>query len=144
MRSVCRWGAGWAASALVVAILASSLACGPANDARRVTEAFYQAYGHDRMEGIWGLYAPEFFEQHSKPAWSRQLRRLRENVGAYRSHRLVSQRTATTEKKGAAFTVLTYEVRYAKLQTTETFTIGASATSRGQKILAHDVRYVPR
>lgn len=135
-----RWGSAY----LVVLAFLASLACESSGDARRVTEDFYDAYGRNHMEGVWDLYAPEFYEQHPKSVWSRQLQQLRRNVGAYRSHRLVSQRMATTEKKGAAFTVLTYEVQYVKQQTTETFTIGAGSHGARPRIVSHDVRYVPQ
>ena len=139
-----RYGSWWGRLArLVVLALLASLACESSGDARRVTEAFYDAYGRNRMEGVWDLYAPEFFEQHPRSVWSRQLQQLRRNVGAYRSHRLVSQRMATTEEKGLAFTVLTYEVQYVKQQTTETFTI-AGANGARPRIISHDVRYVPQ
>lgn len=129
---------------LVVVSLAASVACESSGDARRVTEAFYDAYGRHGMEGVWELYAPEFYEEHPKAVWSRQLLQLRRNVGDYRSHRLVSQRMATTEKRGAAFTVLTYEVQYVRQQTTETFTIGVGANGAPPRIISHDVRYVPQ
>lgn len=129
-------------AALVLTVLVT--ACGPSVDARDVTEDFYEAYSRKELGQVWSLYAPEFFDGIPKAAWARQLARLQENVGAYRSHRLVSQRRGTTEEKGDAFVVLTYEVQYAKQLTTETFTLRALPGETRPRILTHDVRYTPR
>ncbi len=136
-------GGAWIVAIACVALVGAT-ACRASSDARRVTEAYYAALQSDRMEPMWGLYADEFYQRVPKASWQRQLRRLRENIGQYRSHELVSIRTATTEGKGAAFTVLTYEVQYAKQMATETFTVRASTGTLRAQIITHDVRYLPK
>jgi len=125
--------------AVAVAVVCSG--CGlPATKraAEQQASKLYDSLAADNFDRALEVYSPQFFTKVDRQKWRQILRGLSDTLGAYKSRRLINWNVRKHLYSGGwrTITTLTYRVKYAKAEATETLVfVGAELP----KILAHRI-----